>query len=144
MDLPWVKVRKTQRFKLHAMASERPRKDTVSEGHHLALRALELLRAYRTFERRHFDSTKTVEDRDLLVEIGYHAMHGRPLNQKRLLLLGVGSAATVQRRLRRLLELGAIRQQRCRHDRRSVELDLSPKLIAAFAKYGELLSRVSG
>jgi len=107
--------------------------------HAAALRGLGALRTLREFERRHLDFCRTVQDRDLLCEIGYHQLTGRPLAQKQLFLLDLGSVATVQRRLRRLRRLGAIQQQRCQHDRRAVEFVASGKVLAAFARYGELL-----
>lgn len=77
-------------------------------------------------------------------EIGYQALTGPPPTQKQLLLLDVGSVATIQRRLRRLCDLGAIRQKRCKDDRRAVEVTLSRKVLGVLAKYGELLARNSG
>lgn len=98
------------------------------------------LRAARQFERLHMDALKTLEDFDLIREIGYHQEKGTPLAMKRLYLLNLGSVATMQRRLRRLRKMGLIVQKRSARDRRAVELFLSPKLLKTFVKYAEVLS----
>jgi hypothetical protein len=97
------------------------------------------LHSLREFEKEHFGFLKTLEDYNLVREIGYYQAEGRPLTLKQLFLLEVGSAATVQRRLRRLREAGVIQQRRSAADRRAIELTLSPKATRAFEKYGELL-----
>jgi DNA-binding MarR family transcriptional regulator len=124
----------------------------VSTNHHspararaqaAAFAALGTLRACRAFEKRHLHFLRTVEDHDIVREIGCHEGDGQPLTQKRLFLLGVGSVATIQRRLRRLRHLGAIQQRRCDYDRRAIEFTLSPRTLAVFARYGELIGRSS-
>ena len=104
------------------------------------MRLVEKLRALRAFEKQYLDFFSTVEDHHLIGEIGYHQSKGKPLTLKQLFLLDVGSIATVQRRLRRLKELGLVQQRRSAADRRTVELSLSPKCIRIFAKYGALMS----
>jgi hypothetical protein len=99
----------------------------------------EMLRAMRAFERRYLHFLVTLEDFDLVREIGYHQAHGAPLTMKQIYLLGIGSVATVQRRLRRLRELGAIQQRRTARDARNLELTITPKVLRTYAKYGELL-----
>jgi DNA-binding transcriptional ArsR family regulator len=101
----------------------------------------ERLRQLRDFERRNLGFLKTCEDHDLVYEIGWHQAQGKPLTVKQIFLLGLGSVPTVQRRLARLRRLGIITQQRCEHDRRSVEVSLAPKVLKGFAQYNELLSR---
>jgi DNA-binding MarR family transcriptional regulator len=104
------------------------------------MRLFEKLRALRAFERQHLNFLGTVEDHDLIGEIGYHQAKGTPLTLKQLFLLDVGSVATVQRRLRRLKALGLVQHRRAPNDRRAVELTLSPKCIRIFAKYDVLMS----
>jgi DNA-binding MarR family transcriptional regulator len=104
------------------------------------MRVFDKLRARTAFEKQHLPQLKTLEDHQLIHEIGWHEAQGRPLTLKQLFLLDAGSIATVQRRLRRLKQLGLIQQRRSARDRRAVELTLSPKLHRVFAKYGELLS----
>lgn len=99
------------------------------------------LRAMRDFERRELPFLETREDQDLVSEIGYRQAARRPATLKALMLLGAGSVATVQRRLRRLRELRVIEQRRCAHDRRAVEIVLAPKVLKSFARYEDLLRR---
>lgn len=105
-----------------------------------ALRAFENLRALRAFEKQRLDFFSSAEDHHLIGEIGYHQAKGKPLTLKQLFLLDVGSIATVQRRLRRLKELGLVKHRRAASDRRAVELTLSSKCIRIFAKYDTLMS----
>ncbi len=101
------------------------------------------LRALREFEKENFRVLKTVEDYDLIREIGHRQALGAPPTIKQLLLLDVGSIATVQRRLRRLKTLGVVQHRRSPADRRAVELTLSPPYVSAFAKYEVLLAEVA-
>src|SRR4029077_19470732 len=103
------------------------------------MRLFERLRALRTFEKQHLEFLSSVEDHQLIVEIGYHQAKGKPLTLKQLFLLDVGSVATVQRRLRRLKGLGLLQQRRAASDRRAVELTLTPKCLRIFAKYNSLM-----
>lgn len=97
------------------------------------------LRAARAFERRHLGHLRTMEDVDLVREIGYHQEQGRPLTMKQLYLLDLASVATVQRRLRHLRQAGVIVPRKSERDGRTVELTISPKLQKAYARYLELL-----
>ena len=68
--------------------------------------------------------------RDFLLVVNPLPLHqavGSPLTPTLLSLLGFGSVATIQRRLARLKRLGIVRQTRSRHDKRRIELTLSPK-----------------
>jgi len=98
------------------------------------------LRALRVFEKRHLDFLQTLEDFDLVREIGYHQERGDPLTMKALYLLDLASVATVQRRLRRLRQFGAVQQIRSESDGRALELCLTPKVQKTFARYAELLA----
>jgi DNA-binding MarR family transcriptional regulator len=97
------------------------------------------LHALRAFEKRHLDFLRTIEDFDLIREIGYHQERGEPLTMKSLHLLGVASVPTIQRRLRQLRQAGAIQQVRSKRDGRALELWVTPKVQKMFAKYAELL-----
>ena len=96
-------------------------------------RATDLLCYVRTFERRHLDFLETLLDRDLVCAIAERESTRTPLTMKQLVLLDMGSLPTVQRRLRRLRRLGAVRQTRNRADRRVVELRLTPRTLDALA-----------
>jgi DNA-binding MarR family transcriptional regulator len=93
------------------------------------------LRLVRDLEKRHLQFLEQLTDFDLITEIGYRQTLGKPLTMKELHLLGVGSVATVQRRLRRLRERGAIAQRRCEHDARAVEVTLKPRVLRACEMY---------
>ncbi|HXR58113.1 MAG TPA: MarR family transcriptional regulator [Burkholderiales bacterium] len=97
-----------------------------------------VIRDARHFARRHLDFVATLEDFDLLCEIGFHQENGAPLTMKELMRLEVTSAATLQRRLRRLKAKGVIVQARSPADARVIEFSLSPRVQKAFARYLEL------
>lgn len=103
------------------------------------LRLFEKLHALKTFEKPHVDFVGTAEDYHLICEIGYQQAKGEPITLKQLFLLDIGSTATVERRLRRLKELGLVQHRRGMNDRRAIELTLSPKCIRIFAKYDTLM-----
>ena len=81
---------------------------------------------------------KTLEDMDLLREIGIHQEKGDPIALKSLFLRGIGSVATVQRRLSRLKRLGVVHQSRATHDKRIVHLTLAPALMSKYRKLSGL------
>ena len=64
----------------------------------------------RPFERRHLKQLSTVEDLDLVCEIGFHQEQGQPLSIKQLYLLNLASVATIQRRLRQAVGKGVVEQ----------------------------------
>jgi DNA-binding MarR family transcriptional regulator len=105
------------------------------------MRIFERLRALRAFEKRSLPFLKSLEDFDLVVEIGYHQERGETLTLKQLYLLGIGSIATVQRRLSVLKEMGVVLLKRSKEDARSFELTLSPKICKTYRQYGALLNR---
>lgn len=98
------------------------------------------LRALKTFRKEHADIFGTLEGHHLVSEIGLYQAKAQPLTLKQLFLLDIGSVSTVQRRLRRLKELGLVRHRQAASDRRSIELTLSPKCIRIFAQYDALMS----
>ncbi len=104
-----------------------------------AFRAIACLRNERSFERHHLEALKTLQDRDLIYEIGSRQSERRPLTMKQAFLLELGSVATVQRRLRRLRQLGLVQQRRSTRDRRVQELRLSAKVLGVFARYDDVL-----
>src|SRR5438105_2495381 len=97
------------------------------------------LRALGQLRRQHLPQLQTIEDHDLAREIGYHQALGEPITLKRLVLVGIGSVATLQRRLRRLKRLGLVRAKHSAGDRRSIELTLSRACIRSFARYETVL-----
>ena len=103
------------------------------------MRIFHQLRVLREFQRRHLPFLKTVEDLELVREIGIHQFHGKPLTLKLLLLQGIGSAATVQRRLGRLKRLGVVHQARASYDKRVMELTISPRTWRIYERLGVLM-----
>jgi DNA-binding MarR family transcriptional regulator len=104
------------------------------------MRLFGLMRSLRAFEQEHIALFGTLEDHRLLNEIGFHQANGNPITLKHLFLLDVGSIATLQRRLKRLKELGLVQDRRVASDRRTVALTLTPKCLRIFAKYDKLLA----
>lgn len=68
---------------------------------------------------------RTYKDFDILLEIGYHQEEGCPLTLKQLLLLEIGSRATVRRYLSTLVHDGMVEKVVSPSDQRSVTLRLS-------------------
>jgi hypothetical protein len=99
------------------------------------------LRSLAEFRQKQLPFLETVEDQDLVREIGHYQVLGAPITLKQLLMLGVGSVATVQRRLQRLKRLGVVQQSHSQDDRRVIELSLSPACMRVFGKYEMLLAR---
>jgi DNA-binding MarR family transcriptional regulator len=85
---------------------------------------------------------QTQEDHDLVLEIGFHQERGEPITVKELQLSGLMSVPTLQRRLRRLRQAGALVVQRSAADGRAVELMLSPRVLRAYARYAALLKTI--
>lgn len=100
------------------------------------MRVFAQLRALSDLRRRYLPYLQTLEDHDIAREIGHYQVIGAPLTAKQLLHVGIGASATVQRRLRRLKELGIVHESRSQEDRRSIELTLSPACLRAFARCG--------
>jgi hypothetical protein len=100
------------------------------------------LRTTRAFRRRQLAFLQTQEDHDIILEVGYHQERGAPLTLKHLQFLGIASIPTLQRRLRRLRQTGAVLARRSARDARVIELTLSPRLLRTYARYGELITSI--
>lgn len=92
------------------------------------------LRLLGDFRRRHLAFTRTLEDQDLVREIGYHQERGEPVTLKLLLLAGIASTATVQRRLARLQRMGVVHRHRSQRDGRLVVFTLDRRVITLYRK----------
>lgn len=106
------------------------------------MKIFEKLRSLRVFEREQFEFLETLEDFDLVKEIGYHQEAGLPLTLKLLFLQNIGSVATIQRRLRRLKRLGVVQQRRSVNDKRNIELTINPEVCNLYRKAALILKRV--
>ena len=93
-----------------------------------------MLRAARSLEKQLVPLLLTMEDRDIVLEIGYHCEIGAPLGINQLYLLRIGSEGTIQRRLKRLRTLGIVVQERADEDRRGVRLSLDPEVQEAWKR----------
>jgi len=101
-------------------------------------RALKALHEYR---KRHLPFLSTIEDIELLHEIGHSQTIGHPLQLKTLFLQGITSPATVQRRLARLRRLGVVRQMRSAQDKRVLNLSIDPKVWKLYEHLGRLMRK---
>jgi len=102
------------------------------------------LKSTRAFRRKHLGFLQTDEDHEIVQEIGWNEENGTPLTLKRLQLIGIASVPTLQRRLRRLRQLGIIVARRSATDARAVELLLSARVHRTYARYGELIGLSEG
>jgi DNA-binding MarR family transcriptional regulator len=100
------------------------------------------LRSTRAFRRRHMQFLQSQEDHDLVLEIGFHQERGKPLTVKQLQLQGLVTVPTLQRRLRRLRQAGALVVKRSATDGRAVELTLSPRVTRAYARFADILRTI--
>ena len=100
----------------------------------MAVKVFKTLRTLRSMERKLLPFMKTIEDRDIVLEIGYHAEIKVPLGVKQLHQLRIASEGTIGRRLKRLKSLGVVREQRSSQDRRNILLTLDPKIHAAWRR----------
>ena len=103
------------------------------------LRIFNRLQQLSDFRRRHLPFVKTLEDLDLVREIGSHQAAGDPVTLKVLFLKGLGSVATVQRRLSRLKRLGIVQQSKVQHDRRLVRLALAPPVWRSYKQLNRIM-----
>jgi hypothetical protein len=95
----------------------------------------ERLRKIRDFQRRHLTWLETLEDFDVVIEIGFHQKAGSPLTYKALLGRNIASVATVRRRVQRLKSLGLVLQTRSVLDRRMTFLTLSNGLLRKMGQF---------
>jgi hypothetical protein len=101
------------------------------------------LRAIREFEKQHLSFIRTMEDLDIVREIGFHQEAGKPITLNELLALQIASVATVQRRLAELKAQAVVEPRPLNRDRRSFELLLSPAVLKAYASYIALLKKLA-
>lgn len=102
------------------------------------MKVFKKLKLMREFEKLYMPYLDTLEDFDLVLEIGFYQSQDEPLTLKRLFLLDIASVATVQRRLAKLKKHGVVTQDRSEHDRRRTVLCLPPETRKLFRKYESL------
>ncbi|HUQ73509.1 MAG TPA: hypothetical protein VM183_02200 [Burkholderiales bacterium] len=105
------------------------------------MKTFKALKELHEFRRRHLPFLKTIEDAEIVREVGLHQDTRRPLTLKTLFLQGIGSAATIQRRLTRLKKLGVVQQTPAAHDKRNMYLTLSPRVWTLYSKMDRMLRK---
>ena len=90
---------------------------------------------FRDFERKHLSFIDSLEDLDLIWAIGYAQHSGRPVGLKELVLADFGAPKTLQRRLDRLGNRGAVIRRQCPGDGRRIEFFLSDETIRLLEAY---------
>jgi DNA-binding MarR family transcriptional regulator len=105
------------------------------------LKTFRALQAAAEFRRQHLPFLKTLEDQDLIREIGLAQAMGQPLSLKQLFMNGIASPATVQRRLVRLRRLGVVEQTKSAEDGRVITLTLTPSALRVYKRWGKLLRK---
>lgn len=93
----------------------------------------------RAFERQNLPFLRTVEDFDIVHTIGLKQELGETLLLKQLFLAGIGSIATVGRRVARLRAHSIIMTVPIKNDRRMVALVISPNIHKIYSRYWNLL-----
>lgn len=101
------------------------------------------LKKIREFERKQLPFLKSVFDFDIVIEIGYAEEQEQPLTLKQLLLLNIGSRATVRRKLAGLIEQGVIIRRTHAKDHRASLLMISTSSFKLLSKYGGTLSAIA-
>lgn len=101
--------------------------------------AFKKLKAIREFEKAHMPHLRSHEDFDIVIEVGYHEERGQPLTLKCLLLIGITSTSTTQRRVHALVDAGILTRTRSTSDRRSILLGISAQTRKLVDRYVQLL-----
>jgi|SRR6266581_2881975 len=105
-----------------------------------AMKIFARLKKLREFQKTRLPHLRSIEDFDIIYEIGASQENGGGrMTSKRLALLGIAPPATLQRRLSRLVALGVIEKQPACEDGRIVELSVSRKTAEAYANLARQL-----
>lgn len=94
----------------------------------------------RAFEKKFLPYLVTIEDFDIVRSIGVRQETGKLFLLKHLYLEGIGSVATVTRRLNKLRAQGTLIALPHGADKRNITLTLAPTVLKAYARYGVLLT----
>jgi DNA-binding MarR family transcriptional regulator len=105
------------------------------------MKIFEKLNAIRSYQRTHLLFLESLEDYDIVCEIGAAQEAGKFMTAKQLLLCDLGAPATLRRRLERMVKMGIVTKRRNVHDGRMAELRLAPDILRAYAKLGKLVDR---
>jgi len=103
------------------------------------------LRNIIRLERQHLPFIVTLEDRDIVTQIGYYdVIKGEPLTLKHLYLQDIGSIATVQRRLARLVHKGVVLKRPHNGDRRALTLHLTAGARREYQRFATAIASHNG
>jgi hypothetical protein len=93
----------------------------------------------RKFEKSHLPFLVTLEDFDIARVIGLHQENAQLLLLKQLYLEGIGSYATVTRRVGKLRAGGYVMAKPWGTDKRAMALTLSPAVQRIYHRYDGML-----
>ncbi len=93
------------------------------------------------FQRKHLPMFQALVDYSIAIEVGFHQKNGNPLTLKQLFLLDLAPTSTVQRRLKRLIDLGIIDKDTNPIDRRMIELKITPGADRLLRKYAQWIEQ---
>lgn len=100
------------------------------------------LNSIRAFERTNMSYLQTLEDYDLVCEIGTGQEAGAPVIAKALVDGHLGAPATIRRRLERLVKLGVVTKTKSKEDQRMALLYLTKDAIKAYGKLEKHIDRL--
>lgn len=106
------------------------------------MKIFEKLRKIRAFQRQHLPFLESLEDYDILCEIGYSQEREGFTSAKHLLMCEIGTPATLRRRLERLVELGVVTKQRSTDDARMAELRLAPNILKIHTQLARMIDKL--
>lgn len=106
------------------------------------LKTFRALTAASEFRRHHLPFVQTLDDLDLVREIGLHQALGHPVTLKVLFSKANGSVATIQRRLARLKRMGVVAQSKAGHDKRVRRLTPTPDIWKVYARLGRHMREI--
>ena len=106
------------------------------------LKTFQVLDAVTAFRRRHMPFVQTLEDVELLRNIGLHQAEGDLTTMKMLYSENYASVPTIQRRLKRLRDLGVVKVIKSEDDKRVVRLTLGAEAWRDYGRLGKLMRKI--
>lgn len=98
------------------------------------------LRQLRQAQRQNQPIIESLEDLDIVLEIGTAQEQGQLVCAKHLLATNLGAPATVRRRLERLVQGGIVSKTKNYRDSRVADLRLSTATVNEFNRLGRTLA----
>lgn len=100
------------------------------------------LNSIRAFQRTNMSYLESLEDYDMVCEIGSAQEAGTLILAKHLVEGSLGAPATLRRRLDRLVKLGIVTKTRGKDDERTAPLQLSRDAIKAYGRLEKFIDRL--